>query len=158
MEFVPFYASHLLWHVLPCPLQSGRPWQFCHREDPISWYFLENQRYAWYLRTRSTQGIWPLPSLPKGRPHLLILPGEPTICREFKRKGITGVQIHRPEGQRSHGQRQQYWLTPDTITWPKAKSSSSPSENKATWHHQNTVFPQQQTLDTLSHWKSKSWI
>ena len=158
MEFVPFYASHLLWHVLPCPLRSGRSWHFCHREDPISWYFLENQRYAWYLRTRSTQGIWPLPSLPQGRPHLLILPREPTVHKAFERKGISGVQIHRHAGKRSHSQRQQDQLTPEITRWTKTNTRSFPTEIKATWQHQNTVLQQKPIQDTPSHRKNQNWI
>jgi hypothetical protein len=37
----------------------------------------------------------------------------------------------------------------------KGKHKNLPTETKATWHHQNTVLPQQQLLDTPKYQRSK---
>ena len=90
-----------------------------------------------------------MPSLPQGRHHRLILPGESAVCRALNRKRIPGVQKHRPTEQRRW--RQQDQLAAEITRGTKANTTSLPTETKATWHHQKPVLPQQEILHTKSH-------
>ena len=75
------------------------------------------------------------------------LPGDPTTCvhienRNPRRTDTQAWRIDKPN------QRQEDQLLLEKARWQKAKARSFPTETKATWHHQNSVLPQQQILDT----------
>ena len=66
-------------------------------------------------------------------------------CQETA--GHPGVltQAYRSIGGTSSSQRQQDHLTPEITRWQKANIRILPTESKITWHHQNPVFPPQQS-------------
>ena len=72
---------------------------------------------------------------------------KPSVLRPCqKRVGLPGIQTqaYRPTGGISSSQRQQDQLTPEITRWQKASTKTLPTETKATWQHQNPVFPPQQ--------------
>jgi hypothetical protein len=75
------------------------------------------------------------------------------------RHGLPGMltEAYRPTGGTSLTQRQHDQLTPEITRQQMASTRTVPTETKATWHHQNPVLPQQQVLDTQTHWKNKIW-
>jgi hypothetical protein len=60
---------------------------------------------------------------------------------------LPGILTHRFARGKSYSQRQQDHLTWEIPRWCEARTSTSATEIKATWHHQNPVLPPQQALN-----------
>ena len=99
--------------------------------------------------------IWGMPGPGSGA---ILQPYVYLSCQETA--GLPGVltQAYRLTGKTISSQRQREHLTPEITRWGKANARILPTETKTTWHHQNTVLPPQQVLDTPKQGKGKIQI